>query len=342
MQDRTLEAVGRVIVSSPAFKHDSTLVWHAGEPCVLPASWYRKAAETISNGSGRRIAHQSFQTNATLIDDEWVELLQEPGIAVGVSLDGPPEIHDRHRKARSGRGTYALTMRGIAKLRAGGIPFHVIAVISEHSLGVPEKLAEAFIESGAASIGLNIEEIDGANETSSLADAANERYRAFLDRFLTALERAGNPPFVREVNRFRSLLASGIDEHRAFHQESVPGAIVSVGVDGRVSTFSPELLATPGKDSARYCFGNVNSMTDIAEMFFNRAFLRAYRQIRYGVRLCRGNCTYFGMCGGGAPANKLGEHGRFDVGETMHCRLTVQTTFETLLGRAIAMGSWDQ
>ena len=74
-------------------------------------------------------------------------------------------------------------------------------------------------------------------------------------------------------------------------------------------------------------------MSDISEIFFNAAFLRAYREIRTGVSHCRKNCTYFGICGGGAPANKLGEHGRFDVGETMHCRLTVQATFEALLER---------
>ncbi len=334
MQDKTLAAIGKAIVASPSFDDRTTLVWHAGEPCVLPASWYRAASQTIEAAAGRPLGVQSFQTNGTLIDDAWVEYFREPGVRVGVSLDGPADIHDCRRKTRSGRGTHALTMRGIERLRAGGVAFHVIAVITENALAAPERVATALMESGAELIGLNVEEVDGVNGASSLFRAASsEKYRAFLDRFLDTLDRASAPPLVREVARFHNILAYGADERRAHHQENVPGAIITVGVGGEVSTFSPELLGLPARDRNNYCFGDVHTMTDVSEIFLSTAFLRAYREIRTGVSHCRENCTYFGICGGGAPANKLGEHGRFDVGETMHCRLTVQATFEALLER---------
>lgn len=335
MQDRTLAAVGRAIVASPSFDSRTTLVWHAGEPCVLPADWYQAATEKIEAAAGRSLGIQSFQTNATLIDDDWVEYFRQPNVRVGVSLDGPAEIHDSRRQMRSGRGTHAAAMRGITRLRAAGVPFHVIAVISQQSLAAPEQVAEALVETGAASIGLNVEEIDGINRESSLFGAATSAsYRAFLGRFLDALQHYDPRPRVREVMRFHDILVNGTDEWRAHHQENVPGAIVSVGVGGEVSTFSPELMSTTARDRSRHCFGDVHTMTDISEMFFNADFRRAYREIRAGVSLCRRNCIYFGICGGGAPANKLGEHGRFDVAETMHCRLTVQATVETLLARA--------
>ena len=77
-------------------------------------------------------------------------------------------------------------------------------------------------------------------------------------------------------------------------------------------------------------------MTDVTEIFLSGAFFRANRDVRAGVRACRAGCAYFGVCGGGSPANKLGEHRRLDAAETMHCKLTVKSTFETMLGRAEA------
>ena len=335
MQPQTLAAVGRVAVASPSFVNETTLVWHAGEPCVLPADWYRAARAQIEVAAGRPLGRQAFQTNATLIDDAWIALFREPDVSVGVSLDGPAEIHDCRRKTRSGRGTHAATQRGIARLRDGGVRFHVIAVVTAASLDAPEAVAQALIESGAESIGLNTEEIDGVNATSTLFDTGGvERYSRFLDRFLDTVERADSPPRIREVDRFHDILAHRIDERGTCHQESVPGAIVSIGVDGQVSTFSPELLGIASERHGNFCFGNVHEMTDVSQMFLSKAFLRTHREIRAGVRACRASCAYFAICGGGSPANKLGELGRLDATETMHCRLTMKAAFEAMLTRA--------
>jgi uncharacterized protein len=161
-----------------------------------------------------------------------------------------------------------------------------------------------------------------------------ERYSRFLHRFLDTVERADSPPRIREVDRFHDILAHRVDECGACHQENEPGAIVSVAVDGQVSTFSPELLGVASSRHRNFCFGDVHKMTDISQMFLSKAFLRTHREIRAGVRACRARCAYFGVCGGGSPANKLGELGRLDAAETMHCRLTMKATFETMLARA--------
>ncbi|GAB4228464.1 MAG: GRRM system radical SAM/SPASM domain protein [Kiloniellaceae bacterium] len=339
MQQATLAAIGRAIVASPAFTEETTLVWHAGEPCVLPAAWYRDARATIESAAGRELPRQAFQTNATLIDDAWIELFKEPGVSVGVSLDGPAEIHDRHRKTRAGGGTHAATLSGVGRLRRAGVPFHVIAVVTAASLDAPEAVAAALIASGAQSIGLNIEEIDGINAHSTLsAEGMEARYREFLDRFLETLAAADSPPRLREANFFSGVLSRRKDAGARRHQENVPGAIVTVGVTGAVSTFSPELLGVTDARYRDFVFGEVQRMRDIGEIFLSPALLRMYRDLRAGVRACRETCAYFGFCGGGAPANKLGEHGRLDRDETLHCRLTVKTTVESLLARVETHG----
>ncbi len=338
MSDKTLSAVGRVICASSSFNKDSTIVWHAGEPCVLPVKWYRSAKQKIENAADCQIGLQSFQTNATLIDDTWIDFFKEPEVRVGVSLDGTAEMHDNGRLTRSGKGTFDLAMRGIKRLADNGIEFHVICVVTSASLAAPEAMAETLIDTGAASIGLNVEEIEGINQKSSLFDFGSaSAYRQFLERFLNTIDRAESSPRVRDVERFHDVLANGMNNKDQRHQENAAGAIISVSVDGSVSTFSPELLGIESTDYSNFKFGNVHQMMDVSEIYLNRAFTRANRDIGYGVRQCKQRCAYYGICGGGSPANKHGEFGRFDVAETRHCELSVKETFETMLARVESM-----
>ena len=91
-----------------------SVVWHAGEPMVLPIDFYCTAFRMIDRlkPAGVEVAH-SFQTNGTLIDEAWCAFFAEERIGVGVSIDGPKQFHDRYRLTRAGRGTFDRTMAGI-------------------------------------------------------------------------------------------------------------------------------------------------------------------------------------------------------------------------------------
>lgn len=334
MSENILEAIGRTVIGSAFFTPQTTVLWHAGEPCVLKPAWYRHARTILEKASGKRIVRQSFQTNATLITEDWIGFLKAPDIAIGVSLDGPAFINDFWRKGRSGQGSHALAMRGIRRLSDAGIPFHVIAVVSEQSLDHPEEIADALIATGAHTVCLNVEEIEGENLSSTLlSDNSRSRYRNFLRRFADTVARAPDPPRFREGERLKQIIAAGSSGGVPRNQENTPGAIVSIGVDGAISTFSPELLGTTSKDYGDFVFGNVNDLTDLSLAYLGRGFLRMVRDVSSGVALCRKTCAFFEICGGGSPSNKLGEHGRFDVAETMHCDMTVKTTINVLLER---------
>ena len=116
------------------------VVWHAGEPMVLPIDFYRRAFRLIDGlkPPGLSVTH-SFQTNGTLIDDAWCEFFAAEQISVGVSIDGPQLLHDINRVTRSGRGTFDRTIAGIRRLRRHGVPFHVISVLSAESLAAPPR-----------------------------------------------------------------------------------------------------------------------------------------------------------------------------------------------------------
>ncbi|MFN9659694.1 MAG: radical SAM protein, partial [Cyanobacteriota bacterium] len=168
-----LDPILDTVLSSPFVSGDFTLLWHAGEPLMLPPAFYdaashRVAAALARHGRGDLRITQAIQTNATVIDERWCDCFVRNGIQVGVSVDGPAFLHDAHRRTRTGLGSHAATMRGIGQLRRHGIPFQVITVLTAAALDHADALFHFYLENGIVDGGFNMEETDGANALSSL------------------------------------------------------------------------------------------------------------------------------------------------------------------------------
>jgi sulfatase maturation enzyme AslB (radical SAM superfamily) len=183
-----------------------TVVWHAGEPLAVPVSFYREAFAAIERMRPESvIVKHSFQTNGMLIDAEWCRLFLEWNVGVGVSIDGPRALHDRHRKTRSGKGTFDKTLAGIRSLRANGVPFHVISVLSRDSLSMADELLDFYLSEGIDQICFNIEESEGDHVSDLFAPdheglPLRTRYAAFLRRFWHRARASGLVKFVREID----------------------------------------------------------------------------------------------------------------------------------------------
>lgn len=95
------------------------VIFHGGEPLLFGKERLRQFSCHLSETLNRRGIDVSFgmQSNGTLIDEEWVDLLAEQHISIGISLDGPERFHDAHRIDHSGRGSFADVMRGIQILK---------------------------------------------------------------------------------------------------------------------------------------------------------------------------------------------------------------------------------
>jgi uncharacterized protein len=122
------------------------LVFHGGEPLLFPKRRFVALQEKlhgIEERTGCEI-ERGVTTNAILIDEEWTGILNAYGVEVSVSVDGPPDIHDRHRVDFNGRGTHADTLRGIACLRAAGIEPGLISVCNPAS--DPERVLSYVVE----------------------------------------------------------------------------------------------------------------------------------------------------------------------------------------------------
>lgn len=327
-----LERIFRRAFESSAVGDRFTVVWHAGEPLVLPIAFYREAFEIIGqwNVRGVDVSH-SFQTNGTLITPEWCEFIREHHLRIGVSVDGPEFLHDRHRKTRSGRGTWSRVIQGIQRLNESRIPFHVITVLTNESLDYADELFEFYREHDIRQIGFNIEEIEGVNRSSSLlGEHIGERVTAFMGRFYDLVERSSEPFLVREFQSATSAIMSGGLMENAQPQQTTPFAIISVDCNGNFSTFSPEMLGLSSPEYGDFAFGNV--MRDSFDSILSQPkFVAVARDIAAGIRRCKETCEYYDYCGGGAPVNKYFENGSFDSTETMFCRLSKQAVLNVVL-----------
>ncbi len=303
-----------------------SIAWHAGEPLVLPWTYYDEAATILAAAAppGVLVRH-TFQTNAMLVTQAWCDFLVRIGANVGVSIDGPQDIHDARRMTRDGQGTFERGLAGYWRLHEAGLQPSVIAVLTAESLKEPDRIYQFFKSLKTREVGFNIEEIEGFNTTSSLTagDAVNA-VRRFFTRMLQLTEQDPEPLRIRELERARRMIGGSLFSEECHSTESNPLSIISVDTAGNISTFSPELLQVP-EETSRYTFGNLDDI-DFTTVLQSSRLVTVHDAIRAGIAQCRGSCPYFSMCGGGAPANKLAEHGRFDVTETMYCRLSVQAT----------------
>jgi uncharacterized protein len=329
----TLEKTFNWVFSSGLVRQPFTLLWHAGEPMVLPASFYEQATLALErcNVSGFEVT-QSFQTNATLVNDAWCEFIRRRSIQVGVSVDGPDFLNDRHRVTRKGGGTLENVLRGMRMLRDHHIPFDVITVLTSTSLDYPDELFDFYIEHAVTSVAFNVEEIEGPHVTSSLSGSGIEpRFRQFYSRFMD-LALASDPPL--RVREFDSAYNS-ISHHQqpdTRTQECRPFAILNVDYEGNFSTYSPELLGLTSPRHGSFALGNVARDTLESVLAIPR-FVVLDDEIRRGVDMCQETCRYFPFCGGGPPGNKFFENGDFATTETLSCRLHKKATFDVALDK---------
>ncbi len=104
--------------------------WQGGEPTLRGLDFYREAFAVARRivPPGRHFAW-SMQTNGVLIDERWAEFLARHDVLVGLSIDGPRDVHDRWRVDRGGRGTWAKVMRAARLLHDQGVRFNTLTTV---------------------------------------------------------------------------------------------------------------------------------------------------------------------------------------------------------------------
>ncbi|RNC68224.1 MAG: anaerobic sulfatase maturase [Desulfuromonadales bacterium] len=123
-------------------------VWQGGEPTLLGVDFFRRVVELQRPFAGRKTITNSLQTNGTLLDDAWCRFLKQHQFMVGISLDGPREVHDRYRRDRQGKGTFDEVIGGLKLLQKHGVEYNVMASVARETARQPLEVYRFFKEQG--------------------------------------------------------------------------------------------------------------------------------------------------------------------------------------------------
>ena len=133
MSDEVLEAMIGKYMATPQQQY--AFGWQGGEPTLMGVDFFKRAVELQQKyGKAGTMVANGLQTNTTLIDDEFAAHLGEFNYLVGVSVDGPPEIHNRYRRTAGGKPTHAAVMEGVAALRRHNVEFNILVLVSQSNV----------------------------------------------------------------------------------------------------------------------------------------------------------------------------------------------------------------
>jgi uncharacterized protein len=148
MADDVLENYIRQYIQSQPGQHVS-FAWQGGEPTLLGIPFFERVVQLQEKYAGGKTIDNAFQTNGTLLDDAWGEFLALHSFLVGISIDGPEEIHDAYRVDKGGKPTFARVMRGLGFLKKHGVEFNTLTVVNRLNSYHPREVYRFLKEIGS-------------------------------------------------------------------------------------------------------------------------------------------------------------------------------------------------
>ncbi len=137
IDDQTLETVIKQYIAANEHK-EIVFSWQGGEPTLLGIAFFEKvlALQKKHNPSKKNISN-TLQTNATLLNKDWAKFLKEHDFLVGLSIDGPEDLHNKCRIDKAGKGTFKQVMRGVECLKAYDVAFTTLSTINRYNAKKP-------------------------------------------------------------------------------------------------------------------------------------------------------------------------------------------------------------
>jgi uncharacterized protein len=272
--------------------------WHGGEPTVLGLDYFRKivALQHIHQPVDRQIRN-GIQTNGTLLDEEWCRFLAAEGFGVGLSLDGPKELHDLYRVSRNQEPTHDQVMRGYALLQKHRIPFDILCVVHDRNVRHPAEVYRFFKQIGARYLGfLPLVEFQpdglGVSDRTVPAEAFGDFLCTIFDEWLS-----------QDIGRVKvQIFEEAIGT--AFGQDHALCIFRKTCGDIPVIEHNGDVFACDHFVDMEHRLGNIRetSLVELLEGPSQRAFGQAKLD---GLPFVCKDCEVLAMCNGGCPKDRF-------------------------------------
>lgn len=299
MQPEVLERFVAEYIQAMRHLPEIHFTWQGGEPTLLGLAFFERvvALQEKHRPAGVRI-HNSLQTNGVLLDDAWGEFLNGHDFLVGVSIDGPPELHDVYRRDRGGRPTAEAVLRGVRILRRFEVPFNALVCVHRANADSPLEVYR-YLKSIGATFMQFIPIVRAVGEKSN--DIAPysvrpEQYGRFLIEIFDAwLARDVGRVFIQIIESTLSSVVYGRPTLCVFSETC--GNALAIEHNG-------DLYACDHFVDAEHRLGNIMELP-LHELAHSR------RQQEFGLAkrdtlpsTCR-DCEVLQLCRGGCPKNRI-------------------------------------
>lgn len=148
MSEETLESFVRQYIESQKASVIS-FAWQGGEPTLLGVEFFQKVVALQEEYSNGKRVENGFQTNGVLLNDEWCEFLSAHKFLVGISIDGPRQLHDHYRVDKGQGATFDRVMKGLGYLKKHGTEFNTLTVVQRNNSYHPQEVYSFLKEIGS-------------------------------------------------------------------------------------------------------------------------------------------------------------------------------------------------
>jgi uncharacterized protein len=148
MSDEVLDNYIRQMIES-SDQPQVDFAWQGGEPTLLGVEFFRRVVRLQDQYANGKQISNALQTNGTLLDDEWCEFLTERKFLIGISIDGPPALHDRYRVDKQQQPTFDAVLRGLKFLQKHQTEFNTLTVVNRANSQKPLEVYEFLKQIGS-------------------------------------------------------------------------------------------------------------------------------------------------------------------------------------------------
>ncbi len=298
MPDAVLEELTRQYISDqPESIQEIHFSWQGGEPTLLGMEFFRKAValQKKFQRPGLRILN-TMQTNGTLLDDKWGKFLHDENFLVGISLDGPEDVHDRYRLSPTGKGSFVSVMQGLEILKKHSVEFNILTVVNRLNGSQPERTYEFLKQTGSRYFQfIPIVERDQSGKITRNSTGPRQWGRFLIGIFDRWLKKDIGEIFVQHFDVFLGLFMN-LPAALCVHSRTC-GRAVALEHNG-------DLYSCDHFVFADHYLGNITEkpLTALLEGEFQNRFGED-KQSRL-PQFCR-RCRHLSLCNGGCPAHRF-------------------------------------
>lgn len=275
----------------------ATFAWQGGEPLLAGHEFFEEVVYLQAlHAPPHTVISNSLQTNATLINDRWASFFKTYNFLIGVSLDGPKEIHDSRRVNAAGKGSFDRVMAGIGHLRRHQVDFNILTVVHKGNVDKAKELMTFYRENGfnyvqfIPCMDFRSQQVD----QPGVYEISPREYGDFLCEVFDEWYNDGNPE--TSVRFFDNMLSVYLNRaaELCVHRAACPTSLV---LEQNGDAFPCDFFI-----NEQWKVGNVANAS-IADMLAHPNYERFHRMKPALPDKCR-VCEWQRLCYGGCPRNR--------------------------------------